>query len=234
MRVRRALDKLRAYFSKRGVNSIAETIAGAISANSIQTAPAMLAKTATAAALAKGAMASIPTTTLIKGALKIMAWTKAKATLAIGAAVILTAGTTATIIIHHRTHPVIFSSTRELSAVDDSKFASLTGVAPAQAAKDFLEACGREDWATAGNYWPPELLKKNPAFADTFKNAYGGLEIVSLGKPFKGRLALFAGREYPGVYVPYEIRLKSGGIKKWQMAIRCDNAQHRWYWDGGM
>ena len=77
-RVNRALEKLRKYFTKRGVTSTAETLAGTISANSVQAAPALLAKTATAVALAKGAAASTSTLTLIKGALKIMAWTKTK------------------------------------------------------------------------------------------------------------------------------------------------------------
>ena len=39
-----ALEKLRVYFSKRGVTSTTETIAGAISANSVQAAPVALAK----------------------------------------------------------------------------------------------------------------------------------------------------------------------------------------------
>src|ERR1017187_8420035 len=43
-RVTRALEKLRKCFMKRGIASTAETIAGAISANSIQAAPAALAK----------------------------------------------------------------------------------------------------------------------------------------------------------------------------------------------
>ncbi len=85
-RVNRAVEKLRKYFSKRGVTSTAETLAGTISANSVQTAPALLAKTATAVALAKGAAASTSTLTLIKGALKIMAWTKAKMAIVVGAA----------------------------------------------------------------------------------------------------------------------------------------------------
>jgi RNA polymerase sigma factor (sigma-70 family) len=68
MRVHRGLEKLRAYFSRRGVNSTAETLAETISANSIQTAPAMLAKTATVAALTKGATAPISILTLAKGA----------------------------------------------------------------------------------------------------------------------------------------------------------------------
>jgi RNA polymerase sigma factor (sigma-70 family) len=89
MRVHRALEKLRAYFSKRGVNSTAATIAETISANSIQAAPAALIKTTTAVALAKGATASLSTSTLIKGALKLMAWTKAKTAIVAGAVVLL-------------------------------------------------------------------------------------------------------------------------------------------------
>ncbi|HLQ50489.1 MAG TPA: sigma factor-like helix-turn-helix DNA-binding protein, partial [Terriglobales bacterium] len=47
MRVSRALEKLRRFFTKRGVGSTTAIIAWAISANSVQAAPAMLAKTAT-------------------------------------------------------------------------------------------------------------------------------------------------------------------------------------------
>jgi len=53
-----------------------------------------LAKAATAAAITKGAAASGSTLTLIKGALKIMAWTKAKTAIIVGASVLLAAGTT--------------------------------------------------------------------------------------------------------------------------------------------
>src|ERR1035438_7537665 len=92
-RVRRALEKLRTFFHKRGIDSTAATIAENISAHSVQAAPAMLAKTATAVALAKGATASISTLTLIKGALKIMAWTKAKTAVVVGiTAIALTLG----------------------------------------------------------------------------------------------------------------------------------------------
>src|SRR5581483_1358594 len=98
MRVNRALDKLRTYFCKRGVDSTAATIAETISANSIQTAPVALAKTATAVALAKGATASASTLTLIKGALKVMAWTKAKMAVVVAAAAILAIGTTTVVV----------------------------------------------------------------------------------------------------------------------------------------
>ena len=93
-RVNRALEKLRTFFARRGVSSTTAIIAGAISANSVQAAPVALAKSVTAMAIAKGAAASGSTLTLIKGALKIMAWTKAKTAIVIGAGVLLAAGTT--------------------------------------------------------------------------------------------------------------------------------------------
>lgn len=80
-RVGRALEKLRTFFTKRGVSSTTALIAGAISAHSVQAAPAMLAKSVSVVAVAKGAAASASILTLIKGALKIMAWTKAKTTI---------------------------------------------------------------------------------------------------------------------------------------------------------
>ena len=98
MRVSRALEKLHRYFSKRGVSSTTAIIAGAISTNSVQIAPAALIKATTAAALAKGASASSSTLTLIKGALKLMAWTNAKTAIVAGAGVLLAAGTITAII----------------------------------------------------------------------------------------------------------------------------------------
>ena len=93
-RVARALEKLHRYFSKHGISSTTNALAEVISANSIQVAPAMLAKSVTAVAMAKGAAASGSTLTLIKGALKIMAWTKAKTAIVVGLGVLLAAGTT--------------------------------------------------------------------------------------------------------------------------------------------
>ena len=93
-RVNRALEKLRNYFAKRGVDSTTAAIAENISAHSIQAAPVALAKAVPAVALAKGTTASISTLTLIKGALKIMAWTKAKTAIVAGVVIVLAAGTT--------------------------------------------------------------------------------------------------------------------------------------------
>jgi len=92
-RVARGLEKLRKFFGRRGISSTTATIAEKISTHSVQAAPALLAKTATAVALAKGATASLSTLTLIKGALKLMAWTKMQTAMVTTAIVLLAAGT---------------------------------------------------------------------------------------------------------------------------------------------
>jgi RNA polymerase sigma factor (sigma-70 family) len=92
-RVNRALEKLRHFFVKRGVTVSSAALSGAISANSVQPISAFMVKSISAVALAKGATASTSTLTLIKGALKIMAWTKAKTAIVAGVVVLLAAGT---------------------------------------------------------------------------------------------------------------------------------------------
>ncbi len=102
-RVNRAVEKLRGFFTRRGIVLSAAVLTAAMSANSVQAAPAALAKSITAVAMTKGVAAGSSTLTLIKGALKVMAWTKAKTAVVIGAAIILAAGTT-TLAVKHQ-HP---------------------------------------------------------------------------------------------------------------------------------
>jgi len=250
-RVERAVEKLRTFFAWRGIRVSTGILTAAISANSVQAAPVALAKSVTAVAAAKGAAASISTLTLIKGALKIMAWTKAKTAVVSGVVVLLAAGTITPIIIHHRANAEqamasLFTSKTELSDTDNTNYRQLTGTTPAEMAQNFFDACSREDWSTVGKFWPDTLNDRD-------KKYLGGMEVISLGKPFKARISIAALLELrpnlrdqfrgmgnqkdfqgPQVYVPYEIRLKNGSIKKWQLAIRCDNPEHRWYFDGGL
>ena len=93
VRINRALEKLRKFFAKRGGCFSAAVIATAVSANSVQAAPVGLAATISAGAVKSSAVAA-STLTLVKGALKIMAWTKIKTTIVGGAVVLLAAGTT--------------------------------------------------------------------------------------------------------------------------------------------
>ncbi len=94
MRVSRALDKLRTFFTERGVVLSAAAIAGAVSGNSVQAAPLGLAGAVTVAAV-KGTAVTASTLTLMKGALKLMARTQARTAVGAGAGVLLVAGTAA-------------------------------------------------------------------------------------------------------------------------------------------
>jgi len=97
-RVARGLEKLHVFFARRGIASTTAIIANAVSAHSIQAAPVALAKSITVAAVTKGAAASGSTLTLIKGALKIMAWTKAKTVVLAGVTILFATGTTVVVV----------------------------------------------------------------------------------------------------------------------------------------
>ncbi|HTD67135.1 MAG TPA: sigma-70 family RNA polymerase sigma factor [Candidatus Limnocylindria bacterium] len=101
-RVSRAVERLREFFSTRGIAVGASALALILSANAVHAAPVALVQTINTVALAQGTAASGATLTLIKGTLKLMAWTNTKTAVAIGAVVILITGTTAVIHHHHR------------------------------------------------------------------------------------------------------------------------------------
>jgi sigma-70-like protein len=92
MRVNRALEKLRRFFTKRGLTLSATAIAGAISAHSVQAAPVGLATSVTVAAV-QGTAVTTSTLTLIETTLKLMAWTKLKTAVVVSAIALVAAGT---------------------------------------------------------------------------------------------------------------------------------------------
>jgi RNA polymerase sigma factor (sigma-70 family) len=90
-RVNRAIEKLRTFFARRGVNLTAAIIAGVVSANSVQAAPLGLAVTITTT-VTTGSTVAVSTLTLVKGTLKIMTWLKLKFAAGVVAAVLLAGG----------------------------------------------------------------------------------------------------------------------------------------------
>ncbi len=86
-RVARSLEKLRAYFQKRGVVVSATVIASALSAHSVQAVPAAL--TATVVAAAHGSTVMGSGAAMANGALKLMAWAKFKTTAAMATAIVV-------------------------------------------------------------------------------------------------------------------------------------------------
>jgi hypothetical protein len=92
---------------------------------------------------------------------------------------------------------------------------------PREMAQAFFEACADENW--------DEILKFEP-FSEVpqwLKDKYGGLEIISIGEPFKSGGS-------SGWFVPYEVRLKSGRTIKYNLAVRNDNRAKRYVEDGGL
>jgi RNA polymerase sigma factor (sigma-70 family) len=115
-RVKRAVEKLRAFFDKRGLTVSAGVFVASISANSVQTAPIGLATSVTVAAI-KGTTVTTSTLTLIKTTLKIMAWTKFKTVAAGGVIALLLTGAT-TIVIQK-----VYAQTNAASASGSSALA---------------------------------------------------------------------------------------------------------------
>ena len=98
-RVNRCLDQLTHFFRRRGFAVPALAAGAPLFTLSSHAAPAGLAASATTAGLAAAhSAASTSTLTLIKGALKIMAWTKAKTAVVTAVVVLFTAGT-ATVVV---------------------------------------------------------------------------------------------------------------------------------------
>ncbi|MCJ7730364.1 MAG: hypothetical protein MUO27_10880 [Sedimentisphaerales bacterium] len=100
---------------------------------------------------------------------------------------------------------------------DNAKYERMS---PKESATTFFEACSQEDWNEVMKFWTVS------AVSEDIKQYYGRLQIISIGEPFKSG-------KYPGWFVPYEIKLKSGRIKKWNLAVRNDNPAKRYIVDGG-
>jgi hypothetical protein len=100
---------------------------------------------------------------------------------------------------------------------DNEKYVAMTAE---QAARAFFEACGRNDWVEAGKFISPVNQQ--------LRDYLGGLQIVSLGDAFVSRA--YSGRRF----VPYEIKLSDGTVKKLNLALRNDNPTGRWQVDGGI
>lgn len=101
---------------------------------------------------------------------------------------------------------------------DNEKYVQMT---PEQAARAFFGACAEENWDEFLKFWATDRVD------DRIKEYLGGIEIVLIGEPFQseGSSAWF---------VPYEIRLKGGHVKKHNLALKRYPPANRWIVDGGI
>jgi outer membrane lipoprotein-sorting protein len=100
---------------------------------------------------------------------------------------------------------------------DNEKYDKMT---PSEAAHDFFAACGSRDWGKAEKFWQMPLT-------DEVKQYLGGLEMIKLGEPFQAK-------PYGGWFVPYEIKMSNGEVRKHNLALRNDNPAKRYVVDGGL
>jgi len=101
-----------------------------------------------------------------------------------------------------------------------------TDISSKKAATRFFNALSNEDYDSIVNIWS-ELKISDKTRLQEIKSIYGGLEVISIGEPFKSGL-------YPGEFVPYKIKFKSGEIEKFNLAVRNDNPTKTWIVDGGL
>ncbi|MGO8764293.1 MAG: RNA polymerase sigma factor [Limisphaerales bacterium] len=161
-------------------------------------------------------------------AIKILFMTKTTQAIivaAVTATVILTTQTA----VHHFQNPPGGHSVERLNAIVNRIAPEpLTPERAAQAkqtAQDFFDAMGKGDWKKLDALCPPGF-PMSTEMDDQQKSMCDGLEVISLGDPYTKP-------GYPQVWVPYEIKFKSGDTKKYNLAVRQDNPEHKWYFDGG-
>ena len=94
-------------------------------------------------------------------------------------------------------------------------------MSPDETALAFFQACADEDWDEVLKFWATSSVDPK------LKEHAAGLEIIHIGKPFKSG-------QYPGWFVPYEIKLPSGYVKKHNLTVRNDNPAGRYVIDGGI
>jgi hypothetical protein len=103
---------------------------------------------------------------------------------------------------------------------DNEKYEKMT---PEQAARAYFEACSREDWDEVDKFDYAPIGQES-------KEYLGGLQLLSLGTPFRSLISIVNG----DWFVPYEIKLKDGTMKKWNLALRPDKQAKRFIIDGGL
>lgn len=175
--------------------------------------------------LATTAKSATAGATAAKGsaALKILFMTKTTQAIIVAAVTVTAVLTTQTVIHHYRTPDSSRAGRNVQVKLPPQQAAEAT-----QAARGFLEAIQNADWNTVAKYWPSNVPKGKSVddiFTDKMKSYVSGLEIISLGTPYK---------EGPNswILVPYEIRWKDGGTQKNNLRLG-QGRDGQWIWQGG-
>jgi hypothetical protein len=87
--------------------------------------------------------------------------------------------------------------------------------------RKLFQACSDKDWGEFSKLWPGILPNK------TLTSILGGLEIISIGEPFKTD-------DSATWYVPYQIKLKVGEVKKGNLRVHYNKTTENFIAFGGL
>ncbi|MHC4745013.1 MAG: hypothetical protein ACYS8Z_24110 [Planctomycetota bacterium] len=105
---------------------------------------------------------------------------------------------------------------KSLSTDEKSEQASVE-----ETARALFQACADENWDEFSNIWPGLSLNEMQ------KSFLGGLESIYIGDAFKTD-------DSATWYVPYQIKLKLGGVKERNLRVRYDETTNRFIACGGL
>ena len=104
------------------------------------------------------------------------------------------------------------------------------GMSPDAVTRAFFTAMSAGDANALNQYLPTPGLFQETSYHETAL----GLKIISVGEPFqKPKLKFLEKSQW---FVPYEVRLKSGEIRKGDLGFVLSHPRHRgkWTFDGGL
>jgi len=119
-RVMRALERLRKCFAKRRIAMSSIALPGLLAAKTVAAAPAASVSAVAGGAL-KGTALSAPTLALVKGTIKLMAWTKMKTSLICGATLLLATGTATVVVTNERQRAQHFEALWRAATADRNR-----------------------------------------------------------------------------------------------------------------
>jgi hypothetical protein len=105
----------------------------------------------------------------------------------------------------------------------DPKNETFSNITSKHAAELIFEAMSKNNWDAIKDVW--QLASR--VTMSFLKNKYGGLEVIKIGEPFKSG-------HHRCEFVPFEVKLSDGSIRKHNIALRNDNKNKVWVVDGGL
>ena len=108
---------------------------------------------------------------------------------------------------------------------DEASSRGFKDLSAEEAVRIFFTACEKNDWQTVQRFSPLFSIPGSKSLKPVITR-FSGSRLLRVGQPFSSGI-------YGGIYVPYEIRLKSGDTLAGNIAIRNDNAYKTWNVDGG-